>query len=259
ADTSSQNRLLDGLARAFDLDAPPQRIEVYDNSHIMGANAVGAMIVTGPDGFAKKHYRKFNIRSKDLTPGDDFAMMREVIERRFTRLLRDAGPRSDFVDEADNATDSLKPWPDLILIDGGKGQLSAVMGVLDDLGITGLPVVAIAKGRDREAGRESFFRPGRQPMMLPHRDPVLYFIQRLRDEAHRFAIGGHRARRKKAMTGNPLDEIAGIGPARKRALLRHFGTAKTVSRAGIEDLMEVEGISAHMAEAIYDHFHESVD
>jgi len=259
ADTSSQNQLLDGLARAFDLDAPPQRIEVYDNSHIMGANAVGAMIVTGPDGFAKKHYRKFNIRSKDLTPGDDFAMMREVIERRFTRLLRDAGPRSDFVDEADNATDSLKPWPDLILIDGGKGQLSAVMGVLDDLGITGLPVVAIAKGRDREAGRESFFRPGRQPMMLPHRDPVLYFIQRLRDEAHRFAIGGHRARRKKAMTGNPLDEIAGIGPARKRALLRHFGTAKTVSRAGIEDLMEVEGISAHMAEAIYDHFHESVD
>jgi excinuclease ABC subunit C len=260
ADTSSQTRLLDGLARVFDLDAPPQRIEVYDNSHIMGANAVGAMIVTGPDGFAKRHYRKFNIRSKDLTPGDDFAMMREVVERRFSRLIKEVGPRSDSVDEAGDETpanaDDLKPWPDLILIDGGKGQLSAVIGVLDDLGITDLPVVSIAKGRDREAGRETFFRPGRQPMMLPHRDPVLYFIQRLRDEAHRFAIGGHRARRKKDMTRNPLDEIAGIGPSRKRALLRHFGTAKTVSRAGIEDLMEVEGISEQMAEAIYDHFHE---
>ena len=261
ADTSSQNQLLDGLARVFDLDTAPQRIEVYDNSHIMGTNAVGAMIAAGPEGFAKKHYRRFNIRSKDLTPGDDFAMMREVIERRFSRLLKDVGPRSESVDEAGDAApadaaDALKPWPDLVLIDGGKGQLSAVMGVLDDLGITGLAVVAIAKGRDREAGRETFFRPGRQPMMMPHRDPVLYFIQRLRDEAHRFAIGGHRARRKKDMTRNPLDEIAGIGPSRKRALLRHFGTAKAVSRAGIEDLVEVEGISEHMAEAIYDHFHE---
>ena len=258
ADTSSQNQLLDGLARVFDLDAPPRRIDVYDNSHIMGANAVGAMIVAGPEGFAKKHYRKFNIRSKDLTPGDDFAMMREVIERRFSRLLKDIGPRSVSISEAGDeaSSDALKPWPDLILIDGGKGQLSAVMGVLDDLGITGLPVVAIAKGRDRDAGRETFFRPGRQPMMLPHRDPVLYFVQRLRDEAHRFAIGGHRARRKKAMTRNPLDEIAGIGPARKRALLRHFGTARAVSRAGVEDLVEVEGISGQMAEAIYDHFHE---
>jgi excinuclease ABC subunit C len=261
ADTSSQNQLLDGLARAFDLDAPPQRIEVYDNSHIMGTNALGAMIVAGSEGFAKKHYRKFNIRSKDLTPGDDFGMMREVIERRFSRLLKDIGPRSESTDEAGDAVQAdtggdLKPWPDLILIDGGKGQLSAVMGVLDDLGITDLAVVAIAKGRDREAGRETFFRPGRQPMMLPHRDPVLYFIQRLRDEAHRFAIGGHRARRKKEMTRNPLDEIAGIGPSRKRALLRHFGTAKAVSRAGIDDLVEVEGISEQMAEAIYDHFHE---
>jgi excinuclease ABC subunit C len=261
ADTSSQNQLLDGLARVFDLDTAPQRIEVYDNSHIMGANAVGAMIVAGPEGFAKKHYRKFNIRSKDLTPGDDFGMMREVIERRFTRLLKDVGPRSDSADEAGDGSPAdaggdLRPWPDLILIDGGKGQLSAVMNVLDDLGITDLAVVAIAKGRDREAGREGFFRPGRQPMMLPHRDPVLYFIQRLRDEAHRFAIGGHRARRKKDMTRNPLDEIAGIGPSRKRALLRHFGTARAVSRAGIEDLVEVEGISAHMAEAVYDHFHE---
>ncbi len=258
ADTSSQNQLLDGLARVFDLDATPRRIEVYDNSHIMGTNALGAMIVAGPDGFAKKHYRKFNIRSKDLTPGDDFAMMREVIERRFSRLLKDVGPRSEDAGDATpaDAEGDLKPWPDLILIDGGKGQLSAVMGVLDDLGIADLPVVSIAKGRDREAGRESFFRPGRQPMMLPHRDPVLYFIQRLRDEAHRFAIGGHRARRKKDMTRNPLDEIAGIGPSRKRALLRHFGTAKAVSRAGIEDLVEVEGISEQMAEAIYDHFHE---
>ena len=257
ADTSSQNQLLDGLARVFDLDAPPRRIEVYDNSHIMGTNAVGAMIVAGPEGFAKKHYRKFNIRSKDLTPGDDFGMMREVIERRFSRLLKDVGPRSEEADEAPaDAGDDLRPWPDLILIDGGKGQLSAVMGVLDDLGIADLPVVSIAKGRDREAGRESFFQPGRQLMMMPHRDPVLYFVQRLRDEAHRFAIGGHRARRKKDMTRNPLDEIAGIGPSRKRALLRHFGTAKAVSRAGIQDLIEVEGISEQMAEAIHDHFHE---
>ena len=271
ADTSSQNQLLDGLARVFELDAAPQRIEVYDNSHIMGANALGAMIVAGPEGFAKKHYRKFNIRSKDLTPGDDFAMMREVIERRFTRLLKEVGPRSDSLgevgDEAGDAGDvasadaegDLGPWPDLVLIDGGKGQLSSVMAVLDDLGVTGLPVVSIAKGRDRDAGRETFFRPGRRPMMLPPRDPVLYFVQRLRDEAHRFAIGGHRARRKKDMTRNPLDEIAGIGPSRKRALLRHFGTARAVSRAGIDDLVEVEGISEQMAEAIYDHFHEGAE
>ncbi len=262
ADTSSQNQLLEGLARVFDLDSAPRRIEVYDNSHIMGTNALGAMIVAGPEGFAKKHYRKFNIRSKDLTPGDDIAMMRQVIERRFSRLLKEVGLRSESMGEAGDAApadagDALAPWPDLILIDGGKGQLSAVMGVLDDLGIADLAVVAIAKGRDREAGRETFFRPGRQPMTLPHRDPVLYFVQRLRDEAHRFAIGGHRARRKKDMTRNPLDEIAGIGPSRKRALLRHFGTAKTVSRAGVQDLVEVEGISEQMAEAIYNHFHES--
>ncbi len=261
ADTASHSRLLDGLARVFGLDAAPQRIEVYDNSHIMGANAVGAMIVAGPQGFARKHYRKFNIRSKELAPGDDYAMMREVIERRFSRLLKEVGPRSDSLREAGNgapadAGSDLAPWPDVIFIDGGKGQLSAVTDVLDDLGITDLPVISVAKGRDRDAGRERFFRRGARPMMLPHRDPVLYFVQRLRDEAHRFAIGSHRARRKKAVTGSRLDGIAGIGPSRKRALLRHFGTAKAVSRAGIADLVEVQGISRHMAEAIYDHFHE---
>ena len=206
----------------------------------MGTNAVGAMIVAGPEGFSKNHYRKFNIRAEDITPGDDFGMMREVLRRRFARLLKEAGPRAEAERRGGEA---LGPWPDLVLIDGGKGQLSAATGVLAELGIDDLPVVAVAKGRDREAGRETFFMAGREPFMLPHRDPVLYFVQRLRDEAHRFAIGSHRARRKKEMHANPLDEIAGIGPSRKRALLRHFGTAKAVSRAGIEDLMTVEGVS----------------
>ncbi len=252
ADTSSQTRLLAGLAETFALAAPPRRIEVYDNSHVMGTNAVGAMIVAGPEGFSKTHYRKFNIRAEDTTPGDDTGMMREVMRRRFSRLLKEAGSR----DEQPADSETLGPWPDLVLIDGGKGQLSAVEAILSELGIDDLPVVSIAKGRDREAGRESFFMRGREPFMLPHRDPVLYFIQRLRDEAHRFAIGSHRARRSKEMHRNPLDEIAGVGPSRKRALLRHFGTAKAVSSAGIEDLMGVEGVSRALAEAIYDHFHE---
>jgi len=212
------------------------------------------MIVAGPEGFSKAHYRKFNIRSEDITPGDDFGMMREVMRRRFGRLLREAGSRGESDSERG---DALGAWPDLVLIDGGKGQLASACGVLQDLGIQDLPVVSIAKGRDRDAGRETFFTPGREPFMLPHRDPVLYFIQRLRDEAHRFAIGSHRARRKKEMGQNPLDEIGGIGPSRKRALLRHFGTAKAVSRAGITDLLTVEGISRSMAEAIYGHFHEA--
>jgi excinuclease ABC subunit C len=253
ADTSTQTKLLSGLADVFGLPKPPRRIEVYDNSHVMGTNAVGAMIVAGPEGFSKNHYRKFNIRSEDLTPGDDFGMMREVLTRRFGRLLKEAGPRAETDGEVG---DPLGPWPDLILIDGGKGQFSAAASVLAELGITDVPVVSIAKGRDREAGRETFFMARREPFLLPHRDPVLYFIERLRDEAHRFAIGSHRARRKKEMHANPLDEIAGVGPTRKRALLRHFGTAKAVSRAGVEDLMTVEGVSRALAEAIYDHFHE---
>jgi len=253
AETSSQARLLAGLAEAIGLPRPPRRIEVYDNSHVMGANAVGAMIVAGPEGFSKSHYRKFNIRAEDLAPGDDYGMMREVMRRRFGRLLKEAGAMPEPGGEESGAVGA---WPDLVLIDGGKGQLAAASGVLAELGIEALPVVSVAKGRDRDAGRETFFIAGREPFLLPHRDPVLYFVQRLRDEAHRFAIGSHRARRSKEMHANPLDEIAGIGPARKRALLRHFGTAKAVSRAGVEDLMTVEGVSRGLALSIYDHFHE---
>jgi excinuclease ABC subunit C len=254
AETSSQERLLAGLGETFGLPRPPRRIEVYDNSHVMGTNAVGALVVAGPEGFSKPHYRKFNIRSEDMELGDDYAMMREVMQRRFGRLLKEIGPRD--AAEGDPA-EALGPWPDLVLVDGGKGQLAAVEGVLAELGIDNLPVVSVAKGRDREAGRESFFVKGRDPFMLPHRDPVLYFVQRLRDEAHRFAIGSHRIRRKKDMQTNPLDDIPGVGASRKRALLRHFGTAKAVSRAGIADLMAVEGISAALAEAIHDHFHDA--
>ncbi|SEP80142.1 Excinuclease ABC subunit C [Faunimonas pinastri] len=259
AETSSQARLLTGIGEVFGLPATPRRVEVYDNSHVMGTNAVGGMIVAGPEGFSKTHYRKFNIRSEDITPGDDYGMMREVMKRRFSRLLKENGPRPTQGPEQvkDREAEGLGPWPDLVVIDGGKGQLSAVMEIMKELELTDLPVVSIAKGRDREAGRETFFMPGRSPFMLPPRDPVLYFIQRLRDEAHRFAIGSHRARRKKEMGRNPLDEIPGIGPSRKKALLRHFGTAKAVSRAGLDDLVTVEGISRAMAEAIYDHFHES--
>ena len=248
AETSTQAKLLDGLAKTFDLPEPPQRIEVYDNSHIMGTEAIGGMIVAGPEGFQKNQYRKFNIRSKEITPGDDFGMMREVLQRRFTRLLRES-PR----DEGGEAAEA-SPWPDLVLIDGGAGQVSAARGVLADLGLEDLPIVGVAKGKDRDAGLEKFHIPGRETFMLQPRDPILYFVQRLRDEAHRFAIGSHRAKRKAQMGRNPLDEIAGIGPARKRALLRHFGTAKALSRASVPDLAAVDGISEQMAQSIYDHF-----
>ena len=245
AESSSQRKLLEGVAEAFDLEDMPERIEVYDNSHIQGSNPVGAMIVAGPEGFEKNSYRKFNIKTKDLAPGDDFGMMREVLTRRFSRLLKET--------QEDNGS---AVWPALVLIDGGAGQLSAAHEVLDELGIEDLRVVGIAKGPDRDAGRERFFIRGRQDFMLPPRDPVLYFVQRLRDEAHRFAIGAHRAKRKKAIGASPLDEIAGIGPTRKRTLLKHFGSAKAVSRAGLADLRGVDGISEQMAQTIYDHFHD---
>ena len=255
AETSTQARLLDGLAETFKLERVPRRIEVYDNSHIMGTNAVGAMIVAGPEGFVKNQYRKFNIRSTTITPGDDFGMMREVMERRFSRLLKD---HAETGDEGEDDNGAFPAWPDLILIDGGQGQMSAVRGILADLGITDrVTAIGVAKGQDREAGRERFFMQGRDSFSLPVRDPVLYFIQRMRDEAHRFAIGSHRARRKKELVKSPLDEIGGIGPSRKRALLHHFGTAKAVSRAAMEDLMSVEGISETVARLVYDHFHEN--
>ena len=255
AETSSQARLLQGMAETFGLSQPPRRIEVYDNSHIMGTNAVGGMIVAGPEGFVKNQYRKFNIRSIDITPGDDFGMMREVIERRFSRLVKEHETPEEPVEA--ETTDTFPAWPDVILIDGGQGQVGAVRQILGELGISHLVnAIGIAKGVDREAGRERFFVEGKNPFTLPPRDPVLYFIQRLRDEAHRFAIGTHRARRKKEMVKNPLDEIAGIGPSRKRALLHHFGTAKAVSRAAVADLMQIEGISEAMAKTIHDHFRD---
>ncbi|MFG1279235.1 excinuclease ABC subunit UvrC [Xanthobacter autotrophicus] len=317
AESATQTKLLEGVAATFGLKAPPQRIEVYDNSHIMGTNAVGGMIVAGPEGFRKSQYRKFNIKSADIVPGDDFGMMREVLRRRFSRLLKeapregagegaadgvgeaaggvvqgvepaaphvmpglvedipaepavptpveaspssaepDAPPDSD-PEEADALPDATEasPWPDLVLIDGGLGQLNAARTVLDELGITDVPLVGIAKGLDREAGREQFFLPGRTPFRMEPRDPVLYFIQRLRDEAHRFAIGSHRARRKKDITEAGLQAIAGVGPTRKRALLRHFGTLKAIERASLADLEQVAGINAATAKAVYDYFHE---
>ncbi len=252
AEAASQQRLLDALAAAFGLAQTPRRIEVYDNSHIQGANAVGAMIVAGPEGFRKNQYRKFNIRSANLTPGDDVGMMREVLTRRFKRLLSEA-PRG----EQDAGPAPLEsPWPDLVLIDGGLGQLSAARETLSGLGIADLPIVSIAKGADRDAGRETFHMPGREPFRLPPRDPALFFVQRLRDEAHRFAIGSHRARRKRDLREAGLQEIAGVGPARKRALLRHFGTLKAIERAGQADLEQAPGINAETARKIYDYFHE---
>ena len=313
AESSGQGKLLAAVAEVFGLERTPRRIEVYDNSHIMGTNAVGGMIVAGPEGFVKNQYRKFNIKTEGLTPGDDFGMMREVLTRRFKRLLKEhglpageavpsdgvhnpspcpsphgrgdvlstgtpelplpwgeGGVRGDALEEEaliaeplENGTDDeaeaqggdVGAWPDLLLIDGGAGQLSATREVLDSLGLHGLAIVGIAKGPDRNAGRERFFMTGKPPLSLPPNDPVLYFVQRLRDEAHRFAIGSHRAKRKKAMSENSLDDIAGIGPSRKRALLRHFGSAKSVSRAGLPDLQAVDGISEAMAQQIYDYFH----
>lgn len=262
AETASQSRLLEGFAGTFKLAYVPRRIEIYDNSHIMGTNAVGGMVVAGPEGFVKGQYRKFNIKSTEITPGDDFGMMREVMTRRFSRLIKEDGLPDRTVEAnaeagADAADLPFPAWPDVILIDGGQGQMTAVRAILAELGITDHVVaIGVAKGADREAGRERFFAAGTPDFSLPPRDPVLYFIQRLRDEAHRFAIGSHRARRKKEMVKNPLDEIAGIGPTRKRALLQHFGTAKAVSRAGISDLMAVEGISESVARLVYNHFHE---
>ena len=254
AETSTQARLLDGMAQTFGLERPPRRIEVYDNSHIMGTNAVGAMIVAGPEGFVKNQYRKFNIRSADIAPGDDFGMMREVMQRRFSRLIREHAEGAEIGEGRDVG---FPAWPDVILIDGGQGQMTAVRAILAELGIADrVEAIGVAKGQDRDAGRERFFVRDRPSFSLPVRDPVLYFVQRLRDEAHRFAIGSHRARRKKELVRSPLDEIAGIGPTRKRALLMHFGTAKAVGRAAVEDLMAVDGISEATARLVYGHFHE---
>lgn len=250
ADTATQTRLLEALVTTLQLPRVPQRIEVYDNSHIQGTNAVGAMIVAGPDGFIKNQYRKFNIRSETLNPGDDYGMMREVLERRFKRLL--AAP-------ADTAApargDDVPQWPDLVIIDGGRGQLNAVMEIVAKLGVDRVMLMAVAKGPDRDAGRETLFMPGREPIKLEPRDPVLYFIQRLRDEAHRFVIGSHRKLRKKDIREAGLQEIPGIGPARKRALLHHFGTLKEIERASLGDLGKVPGISAESAKRIFDYFH----
>jgi excinuclease ABC subunit C len=301
AEAASQQRLLSALAGTFGLAAPPRRIEVYDNSHIQGTNAVGAMIVAGPEGLRKNQYRKFNIKSANIAPGDDFGMMREVLTRRFRRLLNEkprisppaegqdrqsspesAGPlhRADLSQEGwrpagdypapslesqtsavgqpkPTDTEAEQPSPDIVFIDGGGGQLRAARETLAALGIVGIPIVGIAKGPDRDAGRETFHMAGREPFRLPTRDPVLYFVQRLRDEAHRFAIGSHRQRRRRDIREGGLQEIAGVGPTRKRALLRHFGTLKAVERASISDLTQVSGISAETARRIYDFFHES--
>jgi excinuclease ABC subunit C len=263
AESASQRQLLDGVAAAFGLEGPLNRIEVYDNSHIQGTNAVGAMIVAGPDGFVKNAYRKFTIRGVSMAPatstatpsrsaaeageattgGDDYAMMREVLQRRFARALKEDPERDRGM------------WPDLVLIDGGLGQLNAAQGVFDELGIDDIAIAAIAKGPDRNAGRERFFLPGRAPFSLDPLDSVLYFLQRLRDEAHRFAIGTHRAKRTKALGRSPLDDIAGIGARRKRALLHHFGSARAVARAGLGELERVAGISQTVAKKVYDHVH----
>ena len=240
SESATQTQLLKGVQRIFKLDDIPQRIEVYDNSHIQGTNALGAMIVAGPEGFEKNHYRRFNMKGDDAATNDDFGMMKAMLRRRFSRLQKER--------------DDGAPVPDLVLIDGGKGQLSAVLEVAEELGITDIPIAAIAKGPERDAGREAFYLPGQTPFKLPQKDPVLYYLQRLRDEAHRFAIGGHRAKRKKQMTDNPLDGIPGIGPTRKKALLAHFGSAKAVRNAALADLEAVDGVSKAMAKKIHDWF-----
>ncbi|GAB5447775.1 excinuclease ABC subunit UvrC [Gymnodinialimonas sp.] len=245
AENQAQGKLLDGLAEAFGLDGPPKRVEVYDNSHIQGAHAVGAMIVAGPEGYLKSQYRKFNIKGDSLTPGDDFGMMKEVLTRRFSRLLKE---------DPDRETEA---WPDLLLIDGGAGQVSAVKEIMDDLGVEDVPYVGVAKGIDRDQGKEEFYRPGKQVFALQRNDPVLYFVQRMRDEAHRFAIGAHRAKRSKAVSVTPLDDVPGVGAARKRALLAHFGSAKAVARANLSDLTAVDGVSEGLAQKIYDFFHDN--
>ncbi len=281
AETASQQQLMEALAAAFGLPRPPRRIEVYDNSHIMGTNAVGGMIVAGVGGFAKTHYRTFNMRSEDLKPGDDYGMMKEMLRRRFARLMKEeprqqianrpeaaetplpddaippAGAPVDPDDDMEAQGDAAMPaWPDLVLVDGGRGQYEAAKQVFAELGVAGVALVAIAKGMDREAGRETFFMEGRPPFRLPPRDPALYFVQRLRDEAHRFAIGAHRTRRKKDLVRSPLDEIPGVGPARKRALLLHFGTAKAVAAASLDDLARTPGVNAATARTVYAFFHD---
>jgi excinuclease ABC subunit C len=264
AESATQLQLLDGVAKALGLDEAPRRIEVYDNSHIQGTSAVGAMIVAGPEGFIKKEYRKFNIKGTDLTPGDDFGMMREVLTRRFKRMMKEQeeeaaveGDTPPVFDEK-AADDEREPGsvPDLVLIDGGQGQLNVVCEVMAALGVSGVKVVAIAKGPDRDAGRERFFMPGREPFQLEFKSPVLFYLQRLRDEAHRFAIGTHRTKRAQTITSSPLDEIEGIGPSRKRALLNHFGSGRAVTKAGLSDIESVKGISKALARKIYDHFHD---
>ncbi|MBU2607118.1 MAG: excinuclease ABC subunit UvrC [Alphaproteobacteria bacterium] len=244
AETASQARLLDEVAKVFELESVPQRIEIYDNSHIQGTNAVGGMVVAGPDGFIKQAYRKFNIKDETIEPGDDYGMMREVMRRRFARGLKEKAVGND------------RNWPDLVLIDGGLGQLNAVLEALAELGLgpDDVTLVSIAKGVDRNAGREQFFRPGRAPFKLPETAPVLYYLQRLRDEAHRWAIGAHRAKRSADIVRSPLDEIEGIGPTRKKALLQYFGSARGVSRAKVADLMAVEGVNEALAERIHGHF-----
>lgn len=242
AESSTQNKLLAGLAEAFDLEAPPSRIEVYDNSHIQGTNAVGGMIVAGPEGFLKSQYRKFNIKSAAGANSDDFGMMKEVLTRRFERLLKEDPERKTDI------------WPDLLLIDGGAGQVSAVAEIMAELGVDDVPFIGVAKGIDRDQGKEEFYRVGEPVFALQRNDPVLYFVQRLRDEAHRWAIGAHRAKRAKAVGATPLDDVPGVGAGRKRALLAHFGSAKAVSRAGVPDLMAVEGISQGLAETIHGFF-----
>jgi excinuclease ABC subunit C len=259
AETAGQEKLLASLGLAFGLPRPPRRIEVYDNSHISGTNAVGAMIVAGPGGFMKTHYRTFNIRSNEITPGDDFGMMREMLARRFAKLAK--GVVTDGQDgtapaQAVSDPDAFPSVPDLVVIDGGKGQFEAARAVLAGLGLADIPLLAIAKGEDRNAGRETFFMAGREPFRLQPRDPALFFIQRLRDEAHRFAIGTHRAKRKRDTLKNPLDEIDGIGPTRKRALLMHFGTLKAIQRASIEDLMRAPGVNAATAKAVHAFFRQ---
>ena len=264
ADTTAQTKLLDALGVAFGLEKAPRRVEVYDNSHIMGTNAVGGMVVAGPEGFMKTHYRTFNI-STDTTAGDDYGMMREVLTRRFSRLVKESGaegtptlPSGSNGGGDGNLSDTAFPaWPDLIIVDGGKGQYEAARAVMAEIGVAHVPLVAIAKGEDRNAGRETFFGMGREPFKLPARDPALYFIQRLRDEAHRFAIGSHRAKRKRDTMKNPLDEIAGIGPTRKRALLLHFGTLKAIQRASLDDLARAPGVNLATAKAVHDYFHEN--
>nr|WP_312294944.1 excinuclease ABC subunit UvrC [Brevundimonas diminuta] len=245
AENSAQSKILDEVCEAFGLDARPERIEVYDNAHIQGTNAVGGMIVAGPEGFRKNQYRKFNIRGEDLTPGDDYGMMREVMRRRFGKMVKD--------EEAGEAVER----PDLLLVDGGAGQLAEVLAVMADLGVDDIAVVGVAKGPDRDAGKEHFFMPGKPPFMLPLKSPALYYIQRLRDEAHRFANGAHAKRRSMDIKKNPLDEIEGVGPGRKKALLHAFGSAKGVSRASVADLVKVDGVNQSLAERIHGFFHKS--